>query len=233
MQRPWMPFYPAHYLGDTQHLETVQHGAYLLLILHYWIHDGLPDDDKQLAKITGLPLASWRQMRAVIQPFFHDGWQHKRIDDDIGKVELTMERRKLAGQKGGTMSAIKRWGLDAGHVNDVRMRKQMLQQKGKQTSSKRVSKPVSKNQANVELKEEDITTTFSVAARAREKNPTISDTGENQRSKSVENPPDETASSSTNTEAAATKKSGSATREFGAGVSAELLQLSAAKGWVG
>jgi uncharacterized protein YdaU (DUF1376 family) len=227
-----MPFYPAHYLGDTQHLETVQHGAYVLLIMHYWIHDGLPDDDKQLAKITGLPLNSWRQMRPVIQAFFHDGWHHKRIDNDIVSATRVIEGRKASGSKGGTKSAIKRWGLDTGQANAYRLRKQMLQQTGKQNVSKRVSKTVSKIQGPLQLKEEDITTTFSGAARAREKNPTISDTEQNQRSKSVENPPDETASFSTNTEAAATKKSGLATREFGAGTSPELLHLVAAKGWV-
>jgi uncharacterized protein YdaU (DUF1376 family) len=137
MQRPWMPFWPGDYLADTQHLETVQHGAYLLLILHYWdTGKPLPDDDRQLATITKLPLHSWRAMRPKLQAFFHDGWHHKRIDSDIIKIDKVIAARKRAGSKGGTVSAIARWS-------------------DKQTGKQTLSKAVSKTEANVELLEED------------------------------------------------------------------------------
>ena len=81
-----MPLYVGDYLGDTGHLTTTQHGAYLLLMMHYWRKGELPDDDPQLAKITKLPLKTWRDCRPVLQAFFRDGWKHKRIDGELEKM---------------------------------------------------------------------------------------------------------------------------------------------------
>ena len=83
MNRPWMPLYVGDYLGDTGHLTTAQHGAYLLLMMHYWRKGELPDDDRQLSKITKLPLKTWCDYRATLQDFFHEGWKHKRIDAEL------------------------------------------------------------------------------------------------------------------------------------------------------
>ena len=78
--RPWMPFYVRDYLGDTSHLSTVEHGAYLLLIMHYWLNGGLPADDTKLARIARLPLAEWaaRSGYTLLSSFDGRRWQHKR-----------------------------------------------------------------------------------------------------------------------------------------------------------
>lgn len=106
-----MPLYVGDYLGDTGHLSTTQHGAYLLLMMHYWRKGELPDDDKQLAAITKLPLRIWLDSREVIQAFFLDGWRHKRIDDELFKMEEKTARRAAAGQKGGEKAALNRMML--------------------------------------------------------------------------------------------------------------------------
>jgi uncharacterized protein YdaU (DUF1376 family) len=112
MKRPWMPLYVGDYLGDTGHLTTAQHGAYLLLMMHYWRKGELPDDDRQLSKITKLPLKTWCDYRPVLQGFFHDGWRHKQIDAELGRMMRISEKRAIAGQKGGLGSALTRMKLE-------------------------------------------------------------------------------------------------------------------------
>jgi uncharacterized protein YdaU (DUF1376 family) len=96
-----MPLYIAEYLADTGHLTTTQHGAYLLLIMHYWRKRELPNDDKQLAAIAKLPLRLWLDMKETIQAFFSDGWLHHRIEDELGKRQVLQQKRANAGSIGG------------------------------------------------------------------------------------------------------------------------------------
>jgi uncharacterized protein YdaU (DUF1376 family) len=112
MNRPWMPLYVGDYLGDTGHLTTAQHGAYLLLMMHYWRKGELPDDDRQLSKITKLPLKTWCDHRPILQDFFHSGWKHKRIDSELERMLRVSEKRAIAGQKGGLGSALARMKLE-------------------------------------------------------------------------------------------------------------------------
>jgi uncharacterized protein YdaU (DUF1376 family) len=112
MNRPWMPLYVGDYLGDTGHLTTTQHGAYLLLMMHYWRKGELPDDDRQLSKIAKLPLKTWCEYRATLQDFFYEGWKHKRIDAELAKMMRVSEKRAIAGQKGGIGSALARMKLE-------------------------------------------------------------------------------------------------------------------------
>jgi uncharacterized protein YdaU (DUF1376 family) len=112
MKRPWMPLYVGDYLGDTGHLTTAQHGAYLLLMMHYWRKGELPDDDGQLSKITKLTLKTWCEYRPTLQGFFHDGWKHNRIDAELAKMMRVSEKRAIAGHKGGIGSALARMKLE-------------------------------------------------------------------------------------------------------------------------
>lgn len=100
----WMPLYIGDYLADTGHLTTTQHGAYLLLLMHYWRKKELPEDDKQLAAIAKLPLRIWLDSKETIQAFFHDGWKSKRIEEELQKRAVVSKKRAEAGAKGGSRS---------------------------------------------------------------------------------------------------------------------------------
>ena len=108
MGRAWMPLYVGDYLRDTRDLNTLQHGAYLLLIMHYWQHNALPTDDARLAAIAGLPVAQWRRIREPVQAKFAEGWRHKRIEAELAKLDRAVMQRRLAGRNGGIKSGIAR-----------------------------------------------------------------------------------------------------------------------------
>lgn len=101
-----MQLYPGDYRRDTAHLNAAQHGAYLLLIMHYWSNDGLPDDDKQLARIACMTLVQFKKNKHVLQKFFQEKWRHKRIDDEIQKAEKKHQVRVNAGHLGGVASSL-------------------------------------------------------------------------------------------------------------------------------
>lgn len=108
----WMPFYVGDYLRDTSRLTTEQHGAYVLLILDYWVNGPLPDNDAALAPVVKMSASQWKRQRATIAAFFsiRDGkWHHKRIDAEREKTATISGVRQAAGGTG----AEQRWGGEA------------------------------------------------------------------------------------------------------------------------
>lgn len=105
---PWMQFYIDDYLSDTQHLTTIQHGAYLLLIMHYWKKGSLPTDDRQLAVITRLKEREWRQHGPILAALFGPNWSHKRVDFELKKAKEKSAIRAEAGKRGGDAKSLKK-----------------------------------------------------------------------------------------------------------------------------
>lgn len=78
-------FWP-EYLADTGHLDTEQHGAYMLLIAHYWMNESIPfNDDYQLMQITRLTRHKIKKFRPFLEKFFPNGRQ-KRIDYELARA---------------------------------------------------------------------------------------------------------------------------------------------------
>lgn len=109
----WMPLRIGLYLADTTHLTRDQHGAYLLLLMGYWMRGGaLPADDRQLATISKCTLPEWRRMRPTIVAFFveRDGkWFQKRAEEELAKARSFVDAKSHAGR----MGAEKRWQSDS------------------------------------------------------------------------------------------------------------------------
>jgi uncharacterized protein YdaU (DUF1376 family) len=106
----WMAYYGDDYLGDTQHLTTIQHGAYHLIMWAAFKRGGyLPDDDLQLAAIARLTPTEWRKMSCIIRGFFRkadDGQTYlKRAREEFEKAQANAEYKAEHGRKG----ARERW----------------------------------------------------------------------------------------------------------------------------
>lgn len=93
-----MPLWTDAYLGDTTHLSTLEHGAYLLLLITAWrTRDGkLPNNDKLLAKYSRLSDAQWKRIKPVLEPFFKvtsSNWMQGRLMDERVAVKQKSKRQ--------------------------------------------------------------------------------------------------------------------------------------------
>jgi uncharacterized protein YdaU (DUF1376 family) len=67
---PAMLLWTDAYLGDTSHLTTFEHGAYLLILMAMWRAGGsLPDDDETMARCAKVTLDKWRRISPRILAF--------------------------------------------------------------------------------------------------------------------------------------------------------------------
>lgn len=105
MAVPYMPLYVADYMADTGHLTTLEHGAYLLLIMAYWQRgEALPNDDKKLARIARLGPREWARIKPSLAEFFElsaSDWFHSRLHRELA----TLRDKSLKRRKGGLARA--------------------------------------------------------------------------------------------------------------------------------
>lgn len=119
MSRAWMPLYVSDYLADTGHLTATEHGAYLLLIMHYWQNGSLPTDEVRLARIARLSTKEWRRSRESLNAFFDQTWKHKRIEDELARAAEISNKRKEAGVAGANSRYGKSHGKDVANASDL------------------------------------------------------------------------------------------------------------------
>lgn len=98
----WMPVYIGDYLRDTVELTDKEHGAYFLLMLHYWQKKG--DISNEIDRLARVARTDEKTCRFILGSFFktRDGkYVHKRIDEELEKAENRREKASLNGKKGG------------------------------------------------------------------------------------------------------------------------------------
>lgn len=89
-QFPALQLWTDAYLGDTSHLTTIEHGAYLLLLIAMWRNKAsLPNDDRMLAKYARLTPGQWQRIKPTIWPFFNEDGDYitqGRLTDEYNAV---------------------------------------------------------------------------------------------------------------------------------------------------
>jgi uncharacterized protein YdaU (DUF1376 family) len=98
-----MPLYVADYIADTGHLSTLEHGAYFLLLMHYWATGGLPANAEQMSRICRMDKTTFSQVEPTLKQLFiatKKGWKHKRLDAELKKTaEISQKRSDAARSK--------------------------------------------------------------------------------------------------------------------------------------
>ena len=100
MSKAWMPLFVGDYLGDTCHLTQGQHGAYMLLLMHYWQRGPIPCDPIQCYCIArAMDEQSRCNVDSVLYQFFTKGdncYRNHRLDTELEKAKISYERRVTA-----------------------------------------------------------------------------------------------------------------------------------------
>jgi uncharacterized protein YdaU (DUF1376 family) len=111
---PYFPFYPSDYLGDTMHLSTEEHGAYLLLLITMWQHGSrLPNDRAKLARIARVPSRRWPAVWGAIEEYFEaegDDIFSPRMREEYQKATSKSAVRSASGKAGAEAKALKLQG---------------------------------------------------------------------------------------------------------------------------
>lgn len=113
MKFPWYAHNLADYDSKTATLSIIQHGAYRLLMDHYYRTGGaLEANASDLLRVCrAVDEAERAAVLWVLAKFFveRDGFYHlDRADEEIAKREAISQKRAAAGQKGGSQPKAKR-----------------------------------------------------------------------------------------------------------------------------
>lgn len=120
---PALPLWTDAYLGDTTHLTTFEHGAYLLLLMVAWRSPGccLPDDDILLSRYTRMTRDKWRKTRPILASFFdiRDGvWRQRRLSDEFQLLQSKRKQQSEAGNASAKAKLLKRANRASTDVDD-------------------------------------------------------------------------------------------------------------------
>ena len=122
----WMPLWIGNMRQETIGQPPEFIGMYVNLMMVAWQNGGfIPDDEKQLRRISGASAAQWLEHRQSLANLFVPGegqWTHNLIREELVKAHKIHADRAEAGRSG----AVNRWTKarsKAKEVSDELMKK--------------------------------------------------------------------------------------------------------------
>lgn len=103
---PAMPFFPADFFADTEHMRPEAAKAYLFLLGHAWIRGArLPNDDGALARMARLSPRAWAGVKAGVLEMWvagTDGYlRNDRLTREYEFVCEKAQKNRVNGSLGG------------------------------------------------------------------------------------------------------------------------------------
>lgn len=146
---PAMPLYTDAYLGDTTHLTTIEHGAYLLLLMAMWRNGGhLPDDDRLLARYARVTGGQWARIAITIRPLFTA--ENGTLTQ--GRLTATYEAVRQRSNKASD-SASSRW-LKNNEKLDANASKAQCERNATKTKTKKEEEDAHAREASISIFDE-------------------------------------------------------------------------------
>lgn len=105
---PALPIWTDAYLADTRHLSTVEHGAYLLLMMEAWRRPScsLPNDDALLARLAGLNHNEWGAIKDTVLALWKlDEKRNVFVQKRLSKEREFLDKKRVKNKQ----SAASRW----------------------------------------------------------------------------------------------------------------------------
>uniref|UniRef100_A0A6M3JMT3 DUF1376 domain-containing protein n=1 Tax=viral metagenome TaxID=1070528 RepID=A0A6M3JMT3_9ZZZZ len=108
MSDQYYPFYPGDYLKDTLGLSLVEHGAYRIMLDHYYCEESLPANRERLCRICKAFTEEERKaVDMIAERYFEE--ENGNLYNNRAEIEIEKRRKFLEQQsRKGKISAEKR-----------------------------------------------------------------------------------------------------------------------------
>lgn len=131
---PAFLFYAEDFATGTAAMSPMEVGVYIRCLCHQWSHGYVPDDERQIARLSGAMLeeiaSAWPSVSKKFVETSPGQLQNTRLEQVREDLLETSERRSKAGKRG----AVKRWG-----------KKKSDSRASSRASSRANSKPIAKS----------------------------------------------------------------------------------------